>query len=166
MKLPQVNIFTARSERQWTTEEPAKQKVPSANILRQQNSIERPATSIQTVKDVFQLLMTQEMVLLLLSISMDDALGYNDLVQPHLNWRRQQPQAMQRIVSMAMQAIGQSVTTLQLDTVPATGVKRRCQLCSRERDRKFITHCTSCNIPCYLDYHKVICTMFCKRLLK
>ncbi|CAF3960115.1 unnamed protein product, partial [Rotaria sp. Silwood2] len=75
MELPQVNIFTARSERQWTTEEPAKQKVPSANILRQQNSIERPATSIQTVKDVFQLLMTQEMVLLLLSISMDNALG-------------------------------------------------------------------------------------------
>jgi hypothetical protein len=39
--------------------------VPVANILRQRNGIGRPATDIQTVKEAFQLIMTQEMVLLL-----------------------------------------------------------------------------------------------------
>lgn len=43
----------------------SKTKVPLANILRQQHAIGRPATGIQTVKEAFQLLITQEMILLL-----------------------------------------------------------------------------------------------------
>ncbi len=41
-------------------------------------------------------------------------MGY-DLIEPHLD--RQQPQALQGDVRMAMQAIGQTITTSQPDTV-------------------------------------------------
>jgi hypothetical protein len=92
-------------------------------------------------------------------------LGY-DLVEPHLDRRRQQPQALQRDVRMAMQAIGQIITTSQPDTVLSTSVRRRCQLCPRERDRKVMTHCSSCNIPCCPDHHKIICTMCCETFLR
>ncbi|CAF4780839.1 unnamed protein product [Rotaria sp. Silwood2] len=46
-------------------------------------------------------------------------LGY-DLVEPHIDRRQQQPQARQRDVRMAMQAIGQTITTSQPDTVSST----------------------------------------------
>ena len=63
---PAAVIFTARSGRQWTLEEPLKRKVPTANILRQRNCIGRAAVSIQIIKEAFQLLITREIVLLLM----------------------------------------------------------------------------------------------------
>ncbi len=84
-------------------------------------------------------------------------LGYH-LVQSHLDRRRHQPQTLQKNVRIAMQAIGLTGTTSQPNTVSAATVKQRCHLCPRERDRKVITHCSSCNIPCCPDHHKVICT--------
>ncbi|CAF1421667.1 unnamed protein product [Adineta ricciae] len=62
-----VQIYTAKSGRQWTSKEPPKRKIPSANILRQQNSVGRPAVDVQTVKEAFQVLITKEMVLLLVN---------------------------------------------------------------------------------------------------
>jgi hypothetical protein len=61
-----IKIFSLKSGRQWTSKEPPKRKVPAANILRQRNGIGRPAADIQTLKEAFQLLITQEMVLLLI----------------------------------------------------------------------------------------------------
>jgi hypothetical protein len=82
----------------------------------------------------------------------------HDLVNDHLNRRRQQPQAMQRNVRLALQAIGLPLTTpLPDDTIPISGIKQRCRLCSRGRDRKVITHCASCHASCCPDHHKVIC---------
>ena len=60
-----ARTFTARSGRQWTTTEPQKYKVPSANILRQKRGIGRPATGIQTVQEAFDLMITPEMIALL-----------------------------------------------------------------------------------------------------
>ena len=62
---PAAIIFTARSGRQWTSEEPPKRKVSVASILRQRNGIGRATMGIQTVQEAFQLLITQEMVLIL-----------------------------------------------------------------------------------------------------
>ena len=85
-------------------------------------------------------------------------LGY-DLIQSHLDQRRHQPQAFQKNVRIAIQAIGLTVTTSQPNTVSTATVKQRCHLCPRERDRKVITHCSSCNVSCCPDHHKDICTM-------
>jgi hypothetical protein len=61
-----VKIFSSKSGRQWTSKEPPERKVPAANILRQRTGIiGRPAADIQTLKEAFQLLITQQMVLLL-----------------------------------------------------------------------------------------------------
>ena len=60
-----VQIFTAKSGWQWTSREPPKRKIPSADILRQRNGVGRSAAGIQSVKEAFQVLITQEMVLLL-----------------------------------------------------------------------------------------------------
>ncbi|CAM4849271.1 unnamed protein product [Rotaria magnacalcarata] len=65
LKQSEIKIFTARSGRQWTTEEPPKRKILQANILRQQNGIGRAATGVQTIREAFQLLMTQDMVILI-----------------------------------------------------------------------------------------------------
>ncbi|CAF3400997.1 unnamed protein product, partial [Rotaria socialis] len=43
---------------------------------------------------------------------------------------------MQRGVKLALQAIGQTTTLSQPPMASTIAVKRRCQLCSRERDRK------------------------------
>ncbi|CAF4203712.1 unnamed protein product, partial [Rotaria sordida] len=56
-----VKIFSSKSCRQWTSKEPPKKKVPIANILRQRTGVGRPAADIQTLKEAFQLLITQEM---------------------------------------------------------------------------------------------------------
>ena len=85
-------------------------------------------------------------------------LGY-DLLQSHLDRRGHQPEALQKNVRLALQVIGIVVTTSQSNTVSEVTVKKRCHLCPRERDRKVITHCASCGIPCCPDHHKVICTM-------
>jgi hypothetical protein len=85
-------------------------------------------------------------------------LGY-DLVQSHLDRRRHQPQALQKNVRIAIQAIGLTVTTSQPTIAPTATVKQRCHLCPRERDRKVVTHCSSCNAPCCPDHHRVLCTM-------
>ncbi|CAF1291691.1 unnamed protein product [Rotaria sordida] len=85
-------------------------------------------------------------------------LGY-DLIQSHLERRQHQPQALQKGVRIAMQAIGLTVATSQPNTVSTDTAKQRCHLCPRERDRKVVTHCSSCNIPCCPDHHKVICTV-------
>ncbi|CAF3420181.1 unnamed protein product [Rotaria sp. Silwood2] len=60
-----VKIFSSNSGRQWTSKEPPKKKVPIANILRQRTGVGRPAADIQTLKEAFQLLIIQEMILLL-----------------------------------------------------------------------------------------------------
>jgi len=53
-------------------------------------------------------------------------LGY-DFVESHLDRRRQQPQAIQRDVRLAMQVIGQTITTISHgDMVLTVVVKRRC----------------------------------------
>ena len=62
---PECETFIARSGRRWTTEEPAKRKLPLANIIRQRNGIGRQAAHIQTVKEAFQLFMTPDMIYLL-----------------------------------------------------------------------------------------------------
>ncbi|CAF4464602.1 unnamed protein product [Rotaria sp. Silwood2] len=85
-------------------------------------------------------------------------LGY-DLIQSHLERRQHQPQALQKGVRIAMQAIGLTVATSQPITVSTDTAKQHCHLCPRERDRKVVTHCSSCNIPCCPDHHKVICTV-------
>ncbi len=58
-----------------------------------------------------------------------------------------------------MQAIGLTVAASQPNTVSTATAKKRCHLCPRERDRKVVTHCSSCNILCWPDQHKVICTV-------
>ena len=60
-----MKIFWTRSGRQWTTEEPPKRKVAQANIIKERAGVGRPAANIQTVKEAFQLLITQDMTLLL-----------------------------------------------------------------------------------------------------
>lgn len=85
-------------------------------------------------------------------------LGY-DLVQSHLDRRRHQPQALQKNVRIAIQAIGLTVATSQPNTVSTATVEQCCHLCPRERDRKLITHCSSCNVLCCPDRHKVSGTM-------
>ena len=60
-----TKVFYTKSGRQWTTSEPPKRKIPQANILRQRRGIGPPAASIQMLKDAFQLLITQEMVLVI-----------------------------------------------------------------------------------------------------
>ncbi|CAM4802175.1 unnamed protein product [Rotaria magnacalcarata] len=65
LERPEVKIFSSKSGRQWTTEEPPKRKVAQANITKQRSGVGRPATNIQTVKEAFQLLITQGMTLLL-----------------------------------------------------------------------------------------------------
>ena len=84
-------------------------------------------------------------------------LGY-DLLQSHLDRRVHLPEALQKNVRLALQAIGITVTTSQSNTVLEVTVKKLCQVCPRERDRKVITHCASCDVPCCPDHHKVICT--------
>lgn len=81
----------------------------------------------------------------------------HDLVRNHLDRRRQQPQAMQRDVRLAMQAIGVPLITSSSDAGSVIGVRQRCRLCSRERDRKVITRCASCHSSCCPDHYKVIC---------
>ncbi|CAF1049694.1 unnamed protein product [Rotaria sordida] len=92
-------------------------------------------------------------------------LGY-DLIQSHLERRQHQPQALQKRVRIAMQAIGLTVATSQPNTVSTDTAKQRCHLCPRERDRKVVTHCSSCNIPCCPDHHKVICTVCSETFLR
>ncbi|CAF3766209.1 unnamed protein product [Rotaria sp. Silwood1] len=65
LKQSEIKMFTARSGRKWTTEESPKRKILQANIWRQQNGIGRAATGIQTIRETFQLFMTQDMVLLI-----------------------------------------------------------------------------------------------------
>ncbi len=60
-----MKAFTTQSGHQWITTEPPEYKIPLANILRQRHGIERPAAGIQTVKEAFQLMMTQEIILFL-----------------------------------------------------------------------------------------------------
>jgi hypothetical protein len=85
-------------------------------------------------------------------------LGY-DLIQSQLDRRQHQPQALQKGVRIAIQAIGLTIAASQPNTVSTAIAKQRCHLCPRERDRKVVTHCSSCNIPCCPDHHKVICTV-------
>ncbi|CAF1561714.1 unnamed protein product [Adineta ricciae] len=65
-------------------------------------------------------------------------LGY-DLIQSHLDRRRQQPHALQQTVRIAIQALGLTVTTSHPTIVSASTGKQRCHLCPRERDRKITT---------------------------
>ncbi|CAF1445989.1 unnamed protein product [Adineta ricciae] len=85
-------------------------------------------------------------------------LGY-DLVQSHLDRRRQQPHALQQNVPIAIQALGLTVTTSHPTIVSTSNGKQRCHICPRERTRKANTHCSDCNAPCCPDHHTVICTM-------
>ena len=58
----EAEVFVGRSGRRWTTHEPPKRKLPSANIVRQLNDIARQATTIQTIKEAFQLMMSPTMI--------------------------------------------------------------------------------------------------------
>ncbi|CAF4570849.1 unnamed protein product, partial [Didymodactylos carnosus] len=55
-------LFLSKSGRRWSTSEPPKRKIPQANILRQLHGVGPSAARIQTVKDAFQLLFTEEMI--------------------------------------------------------------------------------------------------------
>jgi hypothetical protein len=79
------------------------------------------------------------------------------LVEAHLNERCQNPQAIQRNVRLAMQAIGLSIAGSVPAAVSKASGKQRCRLCSRERDRKVVTRCANCHVPCCSDHHKIIC---------
>ncbi|CAF3535705.1 unnamed protein product [Rotaria socialis] len=50
----EVKIFSTRSGRQWTAEEPPKRKLSLASIIKQRIGVERLTTTIETVKDAFQ----------------------------------------------------------------------------------------------------------------
>ncbi|CAF3735562.1 unnamed protein product [Rotaria sordida] len=66
LERPEVRIFSPRSGRQWTIEKSPKRKVAQANITKQRSGVGRPATNIQIVKESFQLLIMQEMTLLII----------------------------------------------------------------------------------------------------
>ncbi|CAF4896057.1 unnamed protein product [Rotaria socialis] len=61
----EVKIFSTRSGRQWTAEEPPKRKLSLASIIKQRIGVERLTTTIETVKDAFQCLITKDRILLL-----------------------------------------------------------------------------------------------------
>ena len=77
-----------------------------------------------------------------------------------------QLQTTQRGVRLAMETIELSIASTLPTNASAGVVKRRCQLCSRERDRKVITRCTRCNTPCCPDHHKTICNVCCETFLQ
>ena len=90
----------------------------------------------------------------------------HELVELYLDRRRQQPQTTQRGVRLAVETIGLSIASTLPTNASAGVAKRRCQLCSRERDRKVITHCTTCNTSCCQDHHKTICNVCCGTFLQ
>ena len=55
-------VFMSKSGRQWDKREPPNRKIPQVNILRQRCSIRRSAAHMQTIKDAFQLLFTEDIV--------------------------------------------------------------------------------------------------------
>ncbi|CAF1107286.1 unnamed protein product, partial [Didymodactylos carnosus] len=60
-------VFLSKSGRRWSTSEPPKRKIPQANILRQLHGVGPSATRMQTVKGAFQLLFTEEMILIIVT---------------------------------------------------------------------------------------------------
>ncbi|CAF0842977.1 unnamed protein product [Didymodactylos carnosus] len=60
-------VFLSKSGRRWSTSEPPKRKIPQANILRQLHGVGPSAARMQTVKDAFQLLFTEEMILIIVA---------------------------------------------------------------------------------------------------
>ena len=82
-------------------------------------------------------------------------LGRN-LVDSHLNRRRQNPAALQRNVRIAMQSLGFPIVD-STTVVSKAGVKQRCHLCPRVRDRKVVTCCSSCKKACCPDHQEIIC---------
>ncbi|CAF2119811.1 unnamed protein product [Rotaria magnacalcarata] len=92
-------------------------------------------------------------------------LGF-ELVEARLHRRQQQSQSIQQSVGWVMQTIGLPVIIPMPDSMSESYVRRRCQLCPRQRDHRAITHCNSCNVPCCSDHHKVICDMCCETFLK
>ena len=83
----------------------------------------------------------------------------SQLIEAHVRRRQQQPQSTQRDVKLALQGIGKATTTFsQFSRASSIIAKRRCQLCSKERDRKIISHCARSNAPCCSDHHILICT--------
>ena len=67
MVLIELEVFLSKSGRQRSTSEPPKRKIPKANILRQLHGIGPSAARMQTVTDAFQLLFTEEMILLIVT---------------------------------------------------------------------------------------------------
>jgi hypothetical protein len=55
-------VFLSKSGRRWSTSEPAKRKIPPANILREKSCIGRAAVGIQAVSDAFHALFTEDMI--------------------------------------------------------------------------------------------------------
>ncbi|CAF4635642.1 unnamed protein product, partial [Didymodactylos carnosus] len=60
-------VFLSKSGRRWGKSEPPKRKIPQANILRQLHGVGPSAVRMQTVKDAFQLLFTEEMILIVVT---------------------------------------------------------------------------------------------------
>ena len=56
------STYSSKSGRQWNKSPPPQRKIPQVNILRQRSGVGRPADGIQTEKDAFQLLFTEEMI--------------------------------------------------------------------------------------------------------
>ncbi len=82
----------------------------------------------------------------------------NELISDQLERRLETPQALQRGVRAAMQAIGRLDTRPRPnDQAPAVTGKRRCQLCPRREDRKVLTRCAYCEVYCCPRHHSVIC---------
>jgi hypothetical protein len=68
------------------------------------------------------------------------------------------PQALQRGVRAAMQAIGRLDTRPRHnDQAPPVTGKRRCQLCPRIEDRKVVKRCVYCEVYCCPRHYSVIC---------
>ena len=82
----EAEVFVGRSERRWTTQEPPKRKLPLANIVRQLNGIARQATTIQTIKETFQLMMTPNMI----NITVTETNRYDNLVIEQ--WNEKNPE--------------------------------------------------------------------------
>ena len=78
------------------------------------------------------------------------------LVDSHLRQRRQNPAAIQRNVRLAMQNLG-FVVDNSTAVVSKAGVRQRCHLCPRVRDRKVVTCCSNCKRACCPDHQKIIC---------
>ena len=81
----------------------------------------------------------------------------NELVSDQLQRRRETPQALQRGVRAAMQAIGRlDARPRSNDQAPAVTGKQRCHLFPLREDRKVVRRCVYYEVYCCPRHHSVI----------